>query len=201
MATGELSESRRDQDAPEGELGFDEEGRLVPLRPVSELGLVDITDVPRRDRAATPRPSKRAATQQKPDAGRRVSKKPAGTAEPHRKAKREGPQTAERSTGKSTPRHRSGNAATASPRSRSRSKAVPGTRSASAPRGTTSSRRSSAGSRPKTSPASRQAERSRTARTPARRKPSSAAKIRIAVLTGGGVLAAGLLFGRAAHHR
>jgi hypothetical protein len=34
----------------------------VPLRPVSELGLVDITEVPARDRTATPRVSTRART-------------------------------------------------------------------------------------------------------------------------------------------
>src|SRR6185312_12212013 len=54
LAKGGLSVSRRDQDAEESELGSDQEGRLVPLRPVSELGLVDITDVPARDtRTAT----------------------------------------------------------------------------------------------------------------------------------------------------
>src|SRR5581483_6401197 len=66
LATGAVPDAHRDQAAPTGELGADQEGRLVPLRPVSELGLVDLTDVPDRQASAsaadTPKPAAAAKT-------------------------------------------------------------------------------------------------------------------------------------------
>ena len=56
----------------------------MPLRPVSELGLVDITDVPAREgnRTATPSRSTPASTRTKPGAGHRAAKSPAGAPKP-----------------------------------------------------------------------------------------------------------------------
>ena len=56
----------------------------MPLRPVSELGLVDITDVPAREgnRTATRSRSTPASSRMKPDAGRRAAKGQGGAPRP-----------------------------------------------------------------------------------------------------------------------
>jgi hypothetical protein len=61
----------------------------VPLRPVSELGLVEITDVPARNDSRT--------TRTKPDAARRASKRLAGAAQPSAPEKSRGASGAKRS--------------------------------------------------------------------------------------------------------
>jgi hypothetical protein len=45
LAKGGLSAPQRHQDAEEDSLRYRQKGGVVPLRPVSELGLVDVTDL------------------------------------------------------------------------------------------------------------------------------------------------------------
>jgi hypothetical protein len=74
--------------------------------------------------------------------------------------------------------------------------------SASTPRRATNVRRQApAGSRSKGDHAPREVQRSRNGRGPERMKPPFAAKVGISVLMGAGLVAGGLLFARAAHHR
>jgi hypothetical protein len=134
----------------------------VPLRPVSELGLVDITDVPERDRnraasrrhSTRARTSLRASTKRKPAASRNASKTLAGapqTSAPAKSrstgaAKRREPSRSVQSVRteqikiaddgqprlNTKPRRKSASPATSSQRSRSRSKAATSNRSGGA---------------------------------------------------------------------
>jgi len=192
----------------------------VPLRPVSELGLVDITDVPARtNRTAT----RGDSTRRKPDAGRRAAKSRSGSARkpkaaPSTRAERTKDADAQvRPSGK--PRRPSAST-TNGERSRGRSKAAGGTGSggttrsattrtpkrpngsASTTRGATTARRqTAAGSRTRVNAASRDTHRARNGPRPNQPKPSSGAKIGIYALAGASLVAGGLLFARAALHR
>jgi len=198
LAKGGLSISRRDQDPEEGELGAGEEGRLVPLRPVSELGLVDITDVPERGtQAATRSHSKRARSH--PSQSRAASTpKRVSTARNPRKAAsstRARPTKAADAQPRQNSKPRRPSAGTTNAeRPRSRSKAARDTGSG----GTTRSATTRTPKRPNGS-----ASRTRGATTARRHttKPSSAAKVGIYALAGASLVAAGLLLARAALHR
>lgn len=194
----------------------------MPLRPVSELGLVDITDVPARGQTA----SGRASTQRKRPAEGRASKQVTGTPElsatgksrsagPAKRDQRsqspaartpkvagKAPATSARSAGKAKPRSTRESTATTSPRSAATRTPKPSNGSTAAPRGATPvRRRTSEGVRTTTNPASRAPQRSRNAREPGQTKRSSAAKTRISVLMGAGLIAGGFLVARAALQR
>lgn len=146
----------------------------MPLRPVSELGLVDITDVPpRAGNGTAKRQAARPVKRSEPAKGRAASTPKSG--------QRGGPGAATRATTRTAKR---------TPGSANR------TRSA-----TTVRRQTSAGARAKGTAAAHEKHRSREDLSPQQEKPRSAAKIAISVLTGASLLAGGLVLARAALHR
>lgn len=234
----------------------------MPLRPVSELGLVDITDVPARagnrtearrhsthtsrspkqpvrsdapndDQKATrsdrskraPAPPQRNTDADASRASKNLARAPErqGARGPRRAPSTRSGHSKVASTQarpSTKPRRASASTTTSSERSRSTSKAATDTRSGAAartattrtpkrspgstrrPQGVTRVRRQTAITpRTKANPASRETQRSRNARTLDQTKLPSAAKIGVSVLMTAGLVAAGLVFARAALQR
>lgn len=145
----------------------------MPLRPVSELGLVEITDVPARN----DRPQgARASTRRKPDTGRRAPKSRGGGAEPSApgKSQRSGPAKRlepSQSRGASTPKPGSRAPATA------KNSGGKSNRAKSSTASTPSSERSHSPSKPARDARSGRGTRSATTGTP-KRPTGSASRTR-----------------------
>jgi hypothetical protein len=175
----------------------------MALRPVSELGLVEITDVPARDgdRNGTGRDrsrSARASTPGKPDAGRRASQRVAGAAQPSTAAKSRSVGTAATADdpGRARGRLIADDVSGAAPRTASTRTAKRSDRPSTRGRATPV-RQTSAGSRANEDPASRATQRPQDRRELGKTQPRSAAQRRISLLTGAGLVAGGVLVVRA----